>query len=45
MSCEFIQEKWSDPTYRGCFSGVDNLKKALNQDYNLTLTTQADGTL
>ena len=34
----FITNKWSDPTYRACFSGVDNLRAALNNDFGLSLS-------
>ena len=35
---KFISDKWSDPTYRAAFSGVDNFRKAVNKDFNLSLT-------
>ena len=42
----FISGKWSDPTYRAAFSGVENFRKALNKDFGLSLSKrQIIGTL
>jgi hypothetical protein len=35
---EFILEKWKDTKYRGAFSGITNLQRMLNEDFNLSLT-------
>ena len=35
---EFIIEKWRDPKYRGCFSGIVTLTKLLNEDFKKDYT-------
>ena len=31
---EFIRNKWRDPDYRGCFSGITTLTRMLNEDFS-----------